>query len=60
MPEPKDDNDGGDKGGGGDGGNIRLSDSSNPNSKWWDRTTSNLDIHDIGAEGEVMTFSAKI
>lgn len=42
------------------GGNMSWSDSSQPNSKWWDRTASNLELSKIGAEGEVMTFSAKI
>jgi M6 family metalloprotease-like protein len=42
------------------GGNVRFADSSQPDSKWWDGSASNLEIHSIGQEGEVMTFSAKV
>ena len=37
--------------------NNRLSDSTHPNSKWWDGTRSELDIRDISAAGPTMTFS---
>ena len=42
------------------GGNDRFADSTNPNSKWWDGTSSGLDIYNIGPAGEAVTFSVKI
>ncbi len=38
--------------------NDQLNDQNNPNSKWWDASTSGLDISGIGASGTVMKFSA--
>jgi hypothetical protein len=41
-------------------GNNRFADISFPNSKWWDGTSSNLDIYQIGATGQQITFSVKL
>lgn len=41
-------------------GNNRFADVTFPNSKWWDGTSSNLDIYRIGATGQQITFSTKI
>ena len=38
------------------GYNDTFNDSSSPNSKWWDKTSSGLDISNISAIGETMTF----
>lgn len=38
----------------------RFSDSTTPNSKWWDGTASNLDIFEIGAPGATVSFKAKL
>ncbi len=40
--------------------NNRFADSTTPNSKWWDGTTSNLDIFDITPPGVEMTFKTKL
>ncbi len=40
------------------GENDRFADSTQPNSKWWDGTSSGLDIHSISQAGQVITFSA--
>jgi len=47
----------------GDGGDLfgapedtRFADSTSPNSKWWDGTSSGLDIYEISAPGDTMTF----
>jgi hypothetical protein len=40
------------------GRNNQLSDSTIPNSKWWDGTNSGLCIRDISASGSIMTFTA--
>jgi M6 family metalloprotease-like protein len=37
-------------------GNDRFSDSTGPNSKWWDGSNSNLDVNSISASGATMTF----
>ena len=42
------------------GVNKRFADTTIPNSKWWDRTSSKLDIYDISAAGVTMTFTANI
>jgi M6 family metalloprotease-like protein len=39
------------------GENDRFSDTTLPNSKWWDGTASGLDIRDISVAGATMTFS---
>ena len=38
------------------GGNSRFGDATNPNSRWWDGTSSGLDIANISNNGSVMTF----
>ncbi|CDM67269.1 M6 family metalloprotease domain-containing protein [Clostridium bornimense] len=38
------------------GYNDTFNDTSSPNSKWWDKTSSGLDISNISAIGETMTF----
>lgn len=40
--------------------NQRFADSTTPSSKWWDGTTSNLDVFDISAPGNEMTFRARL
>jgi M6 family metalloprotease-like protein len=47
----------------GDGGDLfgapendRFADSTTPNSKWWDGTPSGLDVYEISAPGDTMTF----
>jgi hypothetical protein len=42
------------------GGNDRFADSTTPSSKWWDGTSSGLDIYNIGPAGETITFSVKL
>jgi M6 family metalloprotease-like protein len=42
------------------GVNNRLADSTQPSSKWWDRTSSGLEIHSIGPAGASTTFSATV
>jgi hypothetical protein len=42
------------------GVNDRLADSTQPSSKWWDRTSSSLEIHSIGPAGASTTFSATV
>jgi hypothetical protein len=42
------------------GENDRFADSTQPSSKWWDGTSSGLDIHGIGPAGETMIFSANV
>ncbi|WP_026811543.1 M6 family metalloprotease domain-containing protein [Arenibacter latericius] len=37
-------------------GNTKFSDTTSPNSKWWDGTNSNLNISDISSSGSIMTF----
>ena len=39
-----------------DGPAARFADDTNPNSKWWNGTASNLTIDQISPAGEVMTF----
>ena len=39
-------------------GNTEFSDSSSPNSKWWDDSNSDLKITNISSSGPVMTFQA--
>ena len=43
-----------------EGGNVRFADASQPNSRWWDGTSSRLEIHSIGQAGETMKFSVKV
>ncbi len=40
--------------------NNRFSDTTMPNSKWWDGTASHLDISEISAPGPIMQFRAKL
>jgi M6 family metalloprotease-like protein len=40
------------------GGNTRFADTTNPNSRWWDGTSSGLDIRNISDSGPVMKFTA--
>ena len=40
--------------------NARLASDTTPSSRWWDGTFSNLDIHDVGPDGQDMTFMAKL
>lgn len=42
------------------GGNDRFADSTKPNSKWWDGTSSGLEIYNIGLSGQKVAFSVKI
>jgi M6 family metalloprotease-like protein len=42
------------------GTNDRFADATNPGSRWWDGTSSNLDIHDIGPVGATMRFRADV
>jgi M6 family metalloprotease-like protein len=42
------------------GGNDRFGDTTRPNSKWWNRAPSGLEIHSIGPAGQEITFSARI
>jgi len=42
------------------GVNDRLSDSTQPSSKWWDGTSSGLEIHSIGPEGTSLSFSVNV
>jgi hypothetical protein len=42
------------------GGNDRFADSTQPNSKWWDGTSSRLDIRDISDAGPAMTFLTRL
>jgi M6 family metalloprotease-like protein len=51
----------------GDGTDLFSADSNNrfgrntrPNSKWWSRASSGLEIHDIGPAGRQITFSAQV
>ncbi|NJC25619.1 M6 family metalloprotease domain-containing protein [Neolewinella antarctica] len=37
---------------------IQFSDSTSPNSKWWDGSNSDLKISDISASGSIMTFKS--
>ncbi len=37
-----------------------FSDSTAPNSKWWDGSSSSLEIHDISEANEVMSFKVKL
>ncbi len=39
-------------------GNTEFSDSTSPNSKWWDGSNSDLKITDISSPGPIMTFKA--
>lgn len=39
---------------------ARFADSTLPASKWWDGTSSGLDIHNISSAGQEMTFSADV
>jgi M6 family metalloprotease-like protein len=41
-------------------GITRFGDATKPNSKWWDRKSSGLEIYNIGPGGREITFSAKI
>ncbi len=38
----------------------RFADSTIPDSKWWDGTTSNLDIYEISAPGAAVSFKARL
>ena len=38
------------------GGNTRFGDATNPNSRWWDGTSSGLSITNISDNGAIMTF----
>lgn len=38
------------------GGNNRFGDATNPDSRWWDGTSSGLNITNIGPNGTIMTF----
>jgi M6 family metalloprotease-like protein len=40
--------------------NKRFANSTNPNSKWWDGTASNLDIFEIAEPGATMSFKARL
>lgn len=40
--------------------NAHFGSETNPNSKWWDGTPSGLDISEISAAGEVMTFKGNV
>jgi M6 family metalloprotease-like protein len=42
------------------GGNNQFSPSTNPNSRWWDGTSSGLDISNISASGSSMTFKGNV
>jgi M6 family metalloprotease-like protein len=42
------------------GGVDRLADDTTPNSRWWDGTPSNLEIHSVGPAGPAITFSARL
>lgn len=42
------------------GGNNRFSDTSNPESHWWDGTSSGLEIFNIGPIGKTIKFSANV
>ncbi|WP_280151202.1 M6 family metalloprotease domain-containing protein [Piscinibacter sp. XHJ-5] len=39
---------------------MRFADTTTPDSKWWNGTTSHLDIHDISAPGPVVTFGVRL
>ena len=38
------------------GQNDRLSDTTNPNSKWWDGSASGMELKNIGVAGSAVTF----
>jgi M6 family metalloprotease-like protein len=40
--------------------NKRFGDINQPNSKWWDRSPSGLEIFNIGSAGREITFSARV
>ena len=40
--------------------NKRFSNTTMPNSKWWDGTSSKLEIFDVGPAGKNVKFSARI
>jgi len=40
--------------------NIRFADTTSPNSKWWDGTASHLDISEITAPGDIVSFRTKL
>jgi len=40
--------------------NHSFSDSSTPNSKWWDGTASHLEVFNVGSAGQNVPFSAKV
>lgn len=40
--------------------NKRFADSTNPDSKWWDGSKSNLELFDITAPGTAITFKARL
>jgi len=42
------------------GGNTRFGDTTRPNSRWWDQTSSGLEIHSVSAAGTNITFSARV
>jgi M6 family metalloprotease-like protein len=42
------------------GGNARFADATNPNSRWWDGTTSSLEIRQIGQAGPSIMFLADV
>lgn len=41
-------------------GNVSFGTTTQPNSKWWDRTPSGLEIHNVGPAGKEITFSVKV
>ena len=40
--------------------NKRFSNTTMPNSKWWDGTSSKLEIFDVGPAGKSVKFSVRI
>ncbi len=41
-------------------GNNRFADQTGPNSKWWDGTSSKLDIYDISDASDTMSFKVRL
>jgi hypothetical protein len=40
--------------------NSQFGDTTCPNSRWWNRASSGLEIHSIGPAGREITFSARV
>jgi len=43
-----------------EGADSRFGETTRPNSRWWDGSSSDLEIHNIGPAGPQMTFSVRI